>query len=459
MQKRVHFIGIGGTGISAMALMLLARGWQVSGSDTNPSIYFEAVTQAGAKTIIGHDPELVKQAELIVRSSAISENDPDILTAQAASIPIMKRSEFLPMLTEGREVLAVAGSHGKTTTTAMLIEALRATGEDPSFILGAKIKNLGTNSHEGQSKLFVIEADEYDNMFLGLQPTISLVTNIEHDHPDFFPTEGNYLQAFKAFTMKTRGNGCVLLCGDDRLSNKLRSQLEDAPFKVLSFGFGAENDYQIQDCQTCTPGRSFELAYRTRSLGSFKIQMPGLHNVLDAAAALAMVHQAGLNLKKAAKGLMNFTGSERRFEIFYQKGGVTIINDYGHHPTQLKATLESAREAYPQAKLWAIWEPHTFSRTQSMQAAFSNSLKSADRVIITKIYAAREADNGYTPQNIADELEHKNALYLPDFDDLAETIVKSQQGNDLVIVFSAGKGPEISRKIAAKLDEATEVKA
>ena len=459
MQKRIHFIGIGGTGISAIALILLARGWQVSGSDANPSNYFEAVTKAGAQTVLGHDPELVKQADLVVRSSAIGENDPDVLTAKAAGIPVLKRNAFLPVLTEGREVLAVAGSHGKTTTTAMLIEALRAADEDPSFILGANIKSLGTNAHEGQSKLFVIEADEYDNMFLGLEPTISLVTNIEHDHPDFFPTEADYLQAFKNFILKTRQNGTVLFCGDDRLSQKLLGQLEDAPFKVLSFGFGMENDYQIQNCLLNAPGRSFELTFKARSLGNFKTQIPGQHNVLDATGALAMVHQAGLSLKKAAMGLKNFTGSERRFEIFYQKHGVTVVNDYGHHPTQLKATLEAGREAFPGATLWAVWEPHTFSRTQSMQAAFSQSLESADRVIITKIYAAREANNGYTPEAIATQLHAKSGLYLPDFDDVAESIAHNQQGNDLVIVFSAGKGPEISRKIAAKLDEKLEVQA
>ena len=459
MQKRIHFIGIGGTGISAIALILLARGWQVSGSDTNPSNYFEAVTKAGAQTVLGHDPELVKQADLVVRSSAIGENDPDVLTAKAAGIPVLKRNAFLPVLTEGREVLAVAGSHGKTTTAAMLIEALRAADEDPSFILGANIKSLGTNAHEGQSKLFVIEADEYDNMFLGLEPTISLVTNIEHDHPDFFPTEADYLQAFKNFILKTRQNGTVLFCGDDRLSQKLLGQLEDAPFKVLSFGFGMENDYQIQNCLLNAPGRSFELTFKARSLGNFKTQIPGQHNVLDATGALAMVHQAGLSLKKAAMGLKNFTGSERRFEIFYQKHGVTVVNDYGHHPTQLKATLEAGREAFPGATLWAVWEPHTFSRTQSMQAAFSQSLESADRVIITKIYAAREANNGYTPEAIATQLHAKSGLYLPDFDDVAKSIAQNQQGNDLVIVFSAGKGPEICRKIAAKLDETLEVQA
>ena len=459
MQKRVHFIGIGGTGISAIALILLARGWQVSGSDANQSNYFDAVTKAGAKTVVGHDPELVRQADLVVRSSAIGENDPDVLTAKAAGIPVLKRNAFLPVLTEGREVLAVAGSHGKTTTTAMLIEALRAAGEDPSFILGANIKSLGTNAHEGQSKLFVIEADEYDNMFLGLEPTISLVTNIEHDHPDFFPTEGDYLQAFKAFAVKTRQNGSLLLCGDDPLSQKLLLQLEDAPFKLLSFGFEAENDYHIANSRPEKSGRSFDLSFKARLLGRFTTQLPGQHNVLDAAAALVMVHQAGLSLKNAAWGLQNFTGSERRFEICYQKNGVTVINDYGHHPTQLKATLEASREAFPGATLWAVWEPHTFSRTESMQAAFTQSLESADRVIITKIYAAREADNGYTPQFIADQLHAKNGLYIPDFDDVAKTIASSQKGNDLIIVFSAGKGPEISRKIAAKLDESFEVKA
>ncbi|MEA4812798.1 MAG: UDP-N-acetylmuramate--L-alanine ligase [Anaerolineaceae bacterium] len=452
MTKRIHFIGIGGTGISGIALMLLERGWQVSGSDARHSSYFQAVSDAGAETVIGHEPAMVQKADLVVRSSAVADSDPDVISALEAGIPVLKRSQFLPELTQGRKVLAAAGSHGKTTSTALLIEALRSAGQDPSFILGAQLKSLGSNAHESKSELFVIEADEYDRMFLGLKPWISIVTNIEHDHPDCFPTEADYFEAFKQFVGKTQPGGSALLCGDDRLCRILKTQIGEVPFKVLSFGFGEENNYQICACELKQKGYAFELRFEGKSLGCFSTQLPGRHNVLNAAAALAAAFEAGADIKATGTGIANFQGSERRFDIIYQKNGVTLVNDYGHHPTQLKATLAAAREAYPNATLWAIWEPHTFSRTQSMEKAFFHSLEGADRVIITQIYAAREADNGYTPQVLADVLFEKNGLYLPNFDDVAETVASEQRGNDLVLVFSAGKGPELTRRIASRLD-------
>jgi len=236
-MKRVHFIGIGGTGISAIALMLLERGYQVSGSDTSDSAYFQKVTERGARTIIGHDPALALQADVVVRSSAIKDDDPEVQAARGAGIPVLKRTEMLPEVIADKQTIAIAGSHGKTTTTAMLVTLMTSFDLDPSFILGAEIKDLHTNAHWGDGPHFIIEADEYDYMFLGLKPTISVVTNIEYDHPDCFPTPESYMDAFQKFVLRTQPEGVALLCADDTGIQKLLEKLTNADFEVRTYGF------------------------------------------------------------------------------------------------------------------------------------------------------------------------------------------------------------------------------
>ena len=453
-MKKVHFIGIGGTGISAIALLLLERGWQVSGTDRSASRYFDAVTAKGAYTLLGHSPELALAADVIVRSSAVHDDDPEVIAARENGIPVIKRNEFLPELTSGYQTLAVAGSHGKTTCTAMLVTMLRGLGVDPTFILGAQIRPLATNAHAGTSDLFVIEADEYDNMFLGLNPKISLLTNVEYDHPDFFPTPADYYQAFAAFIRRTQPDGAVITCAEDEGVRNLLASNDFDGLSILTYGYAAECTYRIEKVRWNGDGYDFSLVYSPdqEQLGEFVLSIPGRHNLLNAAGALAVLHQIGLNPSAASESLAEFVGTERRFEQVCHSADTVVINDYGHHPTQLNLTLEAARELYPDHCLWAVWEPHTFSRTDRLQLAFTAALQRADRVVILPTYAARESVETDTPRQIAQEIPGSKGTYFTNFSEAADYIAGQATGLNVVIVFSAGKGPEFANMLCFRLD-------
>ena len=453
-MRKVHFIGIGGTGISAIALLLLEKGWQVSGTDKSASRYFDAVTAKGAYTLLGHSPELALEADVIVRSSAVHDDDPEVIAARENGIPVLKRNEFLPELTAGHQTLAVAGSHGKTTCTAMLVTMLCGLGIDPTFILGAQIRPLATNAHAGSSDLFVIEADEYDNMFLGLSPKISLLTNVEYDHPDFFPTPADYYQAFAAFLHRTQPGGAVITCAEDEGVRNLLATNNFDGLSILTYGYSEDCDYRIQNVSWNGDGYDFNLIYTPaqQDLGEFVLSVPGRHNLLNAAGALAVLHQIGLNPSAASDSLAEFAGTERRFEQVCHSGDTVVINDYGHHPTQLDLTLEAARELYPDHRLWAVWEPHTFSRTDRMQVAFTAALQRADRVVILPTYAARESVETDTPRQIAQDISGSKADYFQGFAEAADFVAEQATGLNVVIVFSAGKGPEFANILCQRLD-------
>lgn len=453
-MRKVHFIGIGGTGISAIALLLLERGWQVSGTDKSGSRYFDAVTAKGAYTLLGHSPELALAADVIVRSSAVHDDDPEVLAARESGIPVIKRNDFLPELTAGYQTLAVAGSHGKTTCTAMLVTTLRGLGVDPTFILGAQIRPLATNAHAGTSDLFVIEADEYDTMFLGLSPKISLLTNVEYDHPDFFPTPEAYNQAFAAFIRRTQPGGAVIACAEDEGVRNLLATNDFDGINILTYGYSAECDYRIENVRWNGDGYDFTLFHTPshEEFGEFVLSIPGRHNLLNAAGALAVLHHLGLNPSAATESLAEFVGTERRFEQVCHSGDTVVINDYGHHPTQLNLTLEAARELYPDHRLWAVWEPHTFSRTNSMQTAFTAALQRADRVVILPTYAARESVETDTPRLIARDVPGSKAVYFERFSEAADYVAEEATGLNVVIVFSAGKGPEFANMLCFRLD-------
>lgn len=451
-MNKVHFIGIGGTGISAIARLLLERGVQVSGTDLNTSPYFEAVTRLGAQTKLGHHPQLALQADLVVRSSAVKDEDPEVQAAREAGIPVMKRSEFLPQLTAGSTTLAIAGSHGKTTTTAMLIHLLKSANLDPSFILGADIKGQHTNAHAGKDQHFVIEADEYDNMFLGLKPKVSVITNIEYDHPDFFPTPLDYTWAFLNFLGKTEEDGVALLCGDDLGVRKLLTFLTFPEGQLKTFGFNPANDYQVMDYEAGEGHQSFYLRLPENDMaGPFTLHQPGKFNVSNAAAALAAAHLIGLDLNKLTDALTTFSGTSRRFEQVCGNEKVQVFNDYGHHPSQLLQTIQGARQSYPDHTIWAVWEPHTISRTQRLHREFAAALDQADHAVILKLYGAREEDPSFSPCSIVEEVSDKRCVYLPENPDAVAYILNNLGEKDLVIVFSAGKGPEFSRELCAAL--------
>ena len=457
-MKHIHFIGIGGTGLSAIALILLQKGYIISGSDRETSPLFKTITEAGAKTVLGHAPEHIKNPDLVIRSSAVPDDNPEVVAAFSKGIPVLKRKEFLPELTKDKETLAIAGSHGKTTTTAMLIWILHSLGEDPSFISGGVINQLACNAQAGSGPHFVIEADEYDHMFLGLTPKIAIVTNIEHDHTDCFPTPADYLAAFKAFLNQVEPDGKALLCVDDPETRSLMTGLTDKQPVLLGYGTTPDVKYLAKNIAYIDGFPQFDLSYckepgLAENLGQVKLQVPGHHNVLNATGALSAIHQLGLPIQEAIKAIGGFTGAGRRFEILGKAMDITIIDDYGHHPSEIAATLEAAKTRYPGQQVWAVWQPHTYSRTQTLADGFVEALDLADRVLVLPVYAAREKDPGYSSEQIVRALPENKALYAPSFELATNYLTNNLTPGDIVIVFSAGDATKLSRVLLQMLHQ------
>ena len=453
-MEHIHLIGIGGTGLSAIARVLLERGYTVSGSDQNYSPLAEAVDRAGAQVFVGHAPGQIQDAELVIRSSAVPEDNPEVQAARGSGIPVLTRKEFLPRLMTDQQVIAVAGSHGKTTTTAMLAWVLSRLEQDPSFIVGGVVENLGVNARAGDGPHFVIEADEYDYMFLGLRPDLALVTNVEHDHPDMFPSPGDFHQAFVDFIANLDSRGALILCGEDPGARALQLPRPSGQRRYL-YGRTKAMDYRVKEPRWVPgEGMSFELVKHSAVGEVFpvKLSLPGLHNVLNAAGALAACDVLGLPLSKAAEALAEFQGSGRRFEILGEYNQVILIDDYGHHPTEIKATLHAARQRFPEQRLWVVWEPHTYSRIKTLVDGFAGAFQEADRLLVTKVYAAREKKPaGFSIQDVMDRIAHPAGEYCRSFRDVLQALESRLRPADVVIVFSAGDAVEINQRLADRL--------
>jgi UDP-N-acetylmuramate--alanine ligase len=456
-MKHVHFIGIGGTGLSAMALVLLESGVQVSGSDRQLSPLARQVQAAGGQVFIGHQAEHVLGADLVVRSSAIPNDNVEVRAARQAGIPVLKRADFLDQMTAGRQTLAVAGSHGKTTTTAMLAWLLSALGQDPSYIIGGVALNLGSNAHAGEGRFFVIEADEYDRMFLGLRPQLAIVTNVEHDHPDCYPTPQDFFQAFVAFTERLQLQGSLLVCSDDPGAERLALLAERMGHALRRYGLGEAAEFRAQELAPSAGGSRFELAGAFKAALAVQLRLPGEHNVRNALGALAAVQELGLSLEMAVSALQEFRGVGRRFELRGEAGGVTVMDDYGHHPTEIQATLAAARARFPGRPLWAVWQPHTFSRTRTLLDGFAQAFDQADHVLVTEIYAAREAapKDGFGGQQAAQALHHPDVRFTPGLEDAQQELLAHLRSGDVVLVFSAGDADQLSGQVLAALQESS----
>ncbi len=458
-MKRVHLIGIGGTGLSAIARVLLESGYTVSGSDRALSPLAHSLEAAGARVFIGHKAENVAGADLVVRSSAVPDDNPEVLAAQAAGIPVLKRADFLGELMAGKLGIAVGGTHGKTTTSAMIAWMLTALGQEPSFIVGGVLKNLGSNAHAGKGPAFVVEADEYDRMFLGLRPQIIVVTNLEYDHPDCFPTPADYRAAFEAFAARLAPGGTLLACLEDPGAAALLESAKAKGSCTRSYGQSTQSDYQARDVQpNSLGGFTFEAFYRPSTaealpLGKVALQVPGLHNVRNALAALAVAHLLDLPLEAATNALGAFSGSGRRFEVRGEPVGITVIDDYAHHPTEIKTTLSAARSRYPARRLWAVWQPHTYSRTRSLEAEFAGAFSEADQVVISEIYAAREPAQEYSAARVAARMAHPAVHFIPTLAEIEAFLLRELRPGDVLLVFSAGDADQISTHLLASLPE------
>jgi len=460
-MSHVHFIGIGGTGLSAIARLLLEMGFTVSGSDRVLSPFAEKLQADGATVYLGHNAANVAGADWVVRSSAVTDDNPEIQEARARGIPVYKRADFLGRLMEDKTGIAIAGTHGKTTTTAMIAWMLFALGRDPSFIIGSTLINLRTNARAGKGMPFVIEADEYDRMFLGLKPFLAIVTNIEHDHPDCYPTFADMLAAFEAFVNLVPADGTLIACMDDPAAAALLHSARKAGKSVLAYGLQGENTLNAPQwtlARNLKPnqrgGFDFDaisnLFPETQTI-PVSLQVPGKHNVQNSLAALAVASLLGLPPKKAAEALGEFRGAGRRFEVLGEAKDITVINDYGHHPTEIKATLAAARARYPERRLWAAWQPHTYSRTQTLFEYFVNAFTDANEVVVTEVYASREPAQDFTSAMVVSSMRHPSAHFVAELKDTTKYLLEHLQPRDVLIVFSAGDADQVSADVLVGL--------
>ncbi len=450
-MQRVHLIGIGGTGLSAIARLLAERGVSVSGSDRTLSPLASELIAAGIAVSIGHDAQNIAGADLVVRSSAVPDDNPEVLAAREAGIPVLKRAEFLEQLLEGKRVVAVAGTHGKTTTTAMLAWALTSLGLEPSYIIGGVSRNLGSNAHAGGGDFFVIEADEYDRMFLGLRPHLAVVTYLEHDHPDCYPTPQSYRAAFEEFTGLIQPGGALITCSDQRETFELAFAVPQG-VEARTYGLDTPAHYRITDGQPNPRGGfSGAVFHQGALLEQLDLQVPGRHNLANALAALAAVHTLGLDVPGAVAALNAFEGSGRRFEVLGEANGITVIDDYAHHPTEIRATLAAARARFPQRRIWAVWQPHTYTRTLALMDAFRTAFTDADRVIVTEIYAAREKTEPFSAQVVVSGMAHPHAEFIAGLDEVARHLLAHLLPGDVLLVLSAGDADRISAGVLAHL--------
>lgn len=452
--SHVHLIGIGGIGLSAIARVLHGWGYVVSGSDRLPSPLTAALAVEGVVVQAGHRAENLGDADLVVISSAVHDDNPEVLEARRRGLPVLKREQLLPALTAGKSTIAVAGTHGKTTTSAMIAWILLQQGLDPTFIVGGVMQNLGTNARAGAGPHFVIEADEYDRAFLGLRPQVAVITALEHDHPDCYPSFDLMRSAFVDFARQLAPGGLLLACGEDAAADGLGREMRGEQVRVETYGLGPECDWWATGPELGAQA-ALEVWHSGRHACTCALQVPGRHNVLNALGALAASAGVGVDAGAACGALARFRGTERRFELKGQAAGVTVIDDYAHHPTEIRVTLAAARLKYPGRTLWAVFQPHTYSRTAALFTDFVTAFDQADHVLVMPIYAAREENTaGIAGTDLVAAMAHPDARYVATFDQAVMTLLQETRGGDLVLTLGAGDGYRIGEQLLAGLKEA-----
>jgi UDP-N-acetylmuramate--alanine ligase len=449
----IHLVGIGGFGLSAIAQVLLGKGYQVSGSDQKANQLSAELKKAGATIYVGHKAEQVKGADIVLISSAIPESNPELIAAREAGIPLVKRANFLGALMAGTHGIAVAGTHGKTTTTGMIAQILVTAGFDPSVIVGGILPALGTNGRAGQGEYFVVEADEYDHMFLGLRPQTAVVTNLEHGHPDLFPTADAYRQAFQDFISLLPPAGKLVVCADDAGVSELAQNTKLPGVQVMTYGLG-KADWQAVDLRVNQSGGTDFLAQKGIDIvGLARLRIPGEHNVRNALAAISVTSELGVDFSVIRQVLAEF-GVGRRFQVVGEVGDVTVVDDYAHHPTEIQATLAAARQRFPGRRIWAVWQPHTFSRTRLLLPEFATSFADADRVVLLDIYGSRETDNlGIDAQTILKAIKHPGAHYAGGMEEAAAYIMDRVRPSDVVLTLTAGDGNLVGQWVLERLEK------
>ncbi len=435
----VHFVGIGGIGMSGLAEVLLEMGYPVSGSDLRESPITEGLAQRGARICRGHRTDNLGEAKAVVVSSAVAADNPEIAEARRRGIPIIPRGELLAELMRLKYGIAVAGSHGKTTTTSMIAAVMTHAGLDPTVVVGGRVRMMGgANARLGKSDYLVVESDESDGSFLKLAPILGVVTNIDREHLDHYANLDDIRRAFAEFVGKVPFYGAAILCLDDENVHQLLPSINR---RAITYGTAAQADLHITHSSAGHMASQFHLEFRGRDLGCFKLHVPGAHNMLNAAAAVATGLELEIPVETIRAALETFTGVDRRFQVRGTERGVTVIDDYGHHPTEIRATLAAAR-ACRVARLHVLFQPHRYTRTQALLDEFARSFHQADSVFVLDIYAASEKPiEGVTSQALVDRIEsfgHRQAHYAGSMDAGIEAVVRAARPGDAILTLGAG---------------------
>ena len=448
-DKRIHFIGIAGAGMSGLARIALSHGLSISGSDSKDSSVVLALRALGAEVHIGHDAIHLDGADIVVFSNAISASNPEIKRSQELGVPLLTRAQALAILMSASKSIAVAGTHGKTTTSSMLTVALQACGIDPSFAIGGTLTASGSNAHRGTGDYFVAEADESDGSFLEYRPFSAIVTNVEHDHVDFFATKESVMNIFTEFAQSISPQGFFIYCKDDAGAVEIAAT-EFLATKV-SYGQDESADLLIDSIKLLPGGSTSRALWKGRAVGTIELQVPGHHNLLNAAAALAMGLSIGQPAAALLEGLASFQGAGRRFELKASVAGIRVIDDYGHHPTEIDVTLTAARRYAGDGRVLVIFQPHRYSRTQAFLDQFASSLDLADLTILLEIYPASEKPiAGVSASLIAQKMEH--GRFIPNFLEASEEIISTAKPGDVILTLGAGDVNSLAPIIAQGLE-------
>jgi len=450
--QHVHFVGIGGIGMSGIAEVLLTLGYEVSGSDLRLSPITERLTRLGATVYAGHRAENVVGAKAVVVTSALDSRNPEVLEARRLQIPVIPRGELLAELMRLKFGIAIAGSHGKTTTTSMVASILNSANLDPTVVVGGRVAGMqGSNARVGKSSILVVESDESDGSFLKLAPIVAVVTNIDREHLDHYSSLTEIRSAFADFINKIPFYGAAVICMDDPNIQHIFPAIQR---RTITYGRSAQVDLQIQNVNLLPNGSDFLVRRSGSELGRFRLNVPGMHNVLNATAAIGVGLEMEVGLDQIQEGLAAFSGVDRRFSLRGTERGITVIDDYGHHPTEIKATLAAARLGQFQ-RLLVLFQPHRFSRTKHLLDEFGTAFHAADEVYLLDIYAASEqALEGVSAQALLERIQsfgHRSAHYVGTIQEGIDAIVKSANPGDLIITLGAGNVSGAAEKILERL--------
>ncbi len=449
--KNIHFIGIGGAGMSGLAEVLLNLGYKISGSDLRPSVVTRRLRELGIDIFIGHRKEHIYGVDVVVHSSAVKMNNPEIQTAIEQQIPVIPRAEMLAELMRVKYGIAVAGTHGKTTTTSMIAAMLGHCGFDPTVVIGGKLNSMGSNAKLGKGEYLVAEADESDGSFIKLSPTIAVVTNIDREHMDYYRDMNDVKERYLNFINKVPFYGCAILCLDHI---NIQGFMPLVARRHITYGLTVQSDVSARDVEFKEMLSSYWLWYKGEGMGRISVEMPGKHNVYNSLAAIAVALELGMDFNQIADGLKEFSGVQRRFQIKGIKRDIIVVDDYGHHPEEIRMTLRAAKEGWGR-RIVAVFQPHRYSRTKDLFRDFLSAFNDADKLVITDIYPAGEDSiEDISSEGLVDGIKaygHKDVVYIPRKEDVSEYLMDILSAGDMVITLGAGDVWEVADGVLDEL--------